>query len=213
MSYVVETNLLQRSFSDMAHSEKVAVIALHHSKMFSQGKRNDILEQIKILENPRGCAAAGTYAQVGHRLKSRDIVAKEYSLSRNTVARYLRIQHLVPGLKLKLDNGAIAFIPAVAVSFLKEDEQKMLLDCMDESGSNVDMKKANMLRQLSTQGKLDKDSMLKTLSGCASPPKPHKAPAIKLSKTVFAKYFKPTQSTKEIQKIIEKALEMYFKGS
>ena len=73
MAYVVETNLLQRSFSDMAHSEKAAVIALHHSKMFSQGKRNDILEQTKRLENPRGCAVAGTYAQVGHRLKSRDI--------------------------------------------------------------------------------------------------------------------------------------------
>jgi len=70
-----------------------------------------------------------------------------------------------------------------------------------------------MLQQLSTQGKLDKDSILKTLSGVASPPKPHKALAIKLSKTVFAKYFKPTQSTKEVQKIVEKALEMYFKGN
>jgi len=42
LMYVVETNLLQRSFTDMAHTEKAAVIALHHSKMFSQGKRNDI---------------------------------------------------------------------------------------------------------------------------------------------------------------------------
>ena len=40
MVYVVETNLIQRSFSEMKHSEKAAVIALHHSKMFSQGKRN-----------------------------------------------------------------------------------------------------------------------------------------------------------------------------
>jgi len=108
MAYAVEINLIQRSFSDVAHSEKAAVIALHHSKMFSQGKCNDILEQIKILENPRGCEIAGTCAQVGHKLKSRDFVASEYNLCRNTVARYLRIQHLIPGLKLKLDSGDIA---------------------------------------------------------------------------------------------------------
>ena len=50
-AYVVETNLMQRSFSDMLHSEKAAAIALHHSKMFSQGKRNDILEQLRKLED------------------------------------------------------------------------------------------------------------------------------------------------------------------
>ena len=50
--YVVETNLLQRGFADMSHSEKAAVITLHHSKMFSQGKRNDIIEQLKMLEKP-----------------------------------------------------------------------------------------------------------------------------------------------------------------
>lgn len=40
--YVIETNLLQRSFADMSHSEKAAVIALHHSKLFSQGKGSRI---------------------------------------------------------------------------------------------------------------------------------------------------------------------------
>lgn len=51
-AYVIETNLMQRSFLDMTPSEKAEVIALHHSKMFSQGKRNDIIEHLKMLENP-----------------------------------------------------------------------------------------------------------------------------------------------------------------
>jgi len=50
--YVIETNLIQRSFSELSHSEKAAVIALQHSKLFSQGKRNDILRELEALENP-----------------------------------------------------------------------------------------------------------------------------------------------------------------
>lgn len=63
--YVVETNVLQRSFADMLPSEKAAVLALRYSKMFSQGKRNDIIAELKMLENP-------TCGRDVHRLKSRD---------------------------------------------------------------------------------------------------------------------------------------------
>ena len=64
MVYVIETNLIQRSFADMTHTEKAAVIALHHSKMFSQGKRNDIVEQLKRLENPHEYEDNRTCTQV-----------------------------------------------------------------------------------------------------------------------------------------------------
>ena len=128
--YVIETNLMQRSFADMAHSEKAAVIAMQHSKLFSQGKRNDILEELRMLENPHEYRFGETCAQLGHKLKSREVVAKEYSLSRNTVARYLRINQLIPSLKTRLDNGEFAFIPAVTLSFLKETEQQLLDKCV-----------------------------------------------------------------------------------
>ena len=90
--YVVETNLIQRSFSDMTHTEKAAVIALHHSKMFSQGKRNDILEQIKMLENPHDYRDSETCGQIGERFRSDEKVAEMYNLSSRVVSRYLRIQ-------------------------------------------------------------------------------------------------------------------------
>lgn len=63
--YVIETNLMQRSFADMAHSEKAAVIAMQHSKLFSQGKRNDILAEFKMLETPHEYREDGTFPQVG----------------------------------------------------------------------------------------------------------------------------------------------------
>lgn len=50
--YVIESNLIQRSFSDLKISEQAAVVASRHSKMFSPGKRNDIIRELTLLENP-----------------------------------------------------------------------------------------------------------------------------------------------------------------
>lgn len=210
-AYVIETNLMQRSFSDMAHSEKAAVIALHHSKLFSQGKRNDILAELQLLENPHEDRENRTCAQIEHKLNARDLVAQEYSLDRNTVTRYLRIHKLTDALKDRLDNGNIPFIPAVTLSFLKDDQQLMLDKCMELNGFTVDMKKADLLRQYSEKGKLDKDAIYLILSGEAGQkPKPNRTPTVKVSKAVYTKYFQPDQPAKEVQEIVEKALEQYF---
>jgi ParB family chromosome partitioning protein len=210
MVYVIETNLIQRSFSDMAHSEKAAVIALHHTKMFSQGKRNDIIEQLKMLEKPHDSEENSTFRQVGEKLRSDGIIADMYSLSKKTVSRYLRIQHLIPALKTRLDDGVIAFVPAVQISFIKESEQKIIADCMDKNGISVDMKKADTLRQFSEKGKLDRDSVNRILTGTMVH-KPNRTPTVRVSKTVYEKYFKPNQPAKEVQEIVEKALALYFK--
>ena len=207
--YVVETNLIQRSFADMTHSEKAAVIALHHSKMFSQGKRNDIIEQLKMLENPHGNRENERSPQVGAKLRTDEKVGNTYSLSKNTVARYLRISKLIPALKTRLDSGGIAFLSAVTISFLKEGEQSILEKCIEKHGLSVDMKKAEVLRQYSEKGKLNGDSAYQILSG-ETVKKPNRTPTVKINKAAYAKYFKPNQSAKDIQGIVEKALEMYF---
>lgn len=79
--YVIETNVMQRSFTDMLPSEKAAVLALRYSKMFSQGKRNDIIEELKRLENPDYIRENSTCGSDCHKLKNRDKVGAEYSLS------------------------------------------------------------------------------------------------------------------------------------
>ena len=210
MVYVVETNLIQRSFVEMTYSEKAAVIALHHSQMFSQGKRNDILEQIKLLENPHRYNGNETLPQIGAKLRTDEKIGDKYSLSKNTIARYLRINKLIPKLKNLLDDGNINFIPAVTISFLKEDEQPILNEYIIRYKFSVDIKKAEIMRQYSEKNKLDGESIYKILSGETTQKKSNRVPAVKISKTVYAKYFQPEQSVKEIQEIIEKALQMYF---
>jgi ParB family chromosome partitioning protein len=206
---VIETNLIQRSFSDMSHSEKAAVLALHHSRLFSQGKRNDILIQLEMLDNPHEHNDNKTCSQVAHKLKSRDVVAKEYGLSKDTVARYLRINRLNLPLKKQLDDGGIAFMSAVILSYLDDAEQKLLADCLAKHNLTVDMKKADMLRKYSEKNRLDSDSIYRILSGSLSH-KPIRTPTVKISKAVFVKYFNSNQSAKEIQAIVEKALAMYY---
>jgi ParB family chromosome partitioning protein len=69
--YVVETNVLQRSFSDMLPSEKAKVLSLQYSNMFSQGKRNDIIEELKKLGNPHYNGENATSAPMGVEPKRR----------------------------------------------------------------------------------------------------------------------------------------------
>ncbi len=209
--YVIETNLIQRSFADMSHSEKAAVLSVRYSKLFSQGKRNDILEELKTLENLHDIKGNGTCAQVGHKLKSRDILAENYSLSKNTVARYLRIHQLVAGLKTRLDNGEILFIPAVTLSFLKEREQVLLDQCIELNSFKVDMKKADILRGYSERGKLDDETMYLIVNGeLGRPPKKKRFPAFKIKPKVYSLYFAPDQKATEVEEVIEKALKFYF---
>lgn len=211
--YVIETNLIQRSFSDMPHSEKAAVIATQHSKLFSQGKRNDILNALQSIEKSHCNNENGTSSQVAEKFHSDRKVAEMYSLSRDTVARYLRIYKLIAPLKARLDNDEFAFIPAVDLSFLKEQEQSLLDKCIDLNGFKVDMKKAGLLRQYSEAGKLSEDSIYLILSGeTKTAGKKRRSYAFKIKPVIYKKYFTEQLKPPEVVAIIEKALDFYFQN-
>jgi ParB family chromosome partitioning protein len=222
MVYVVETNLIQRSFADMSHSEKAAVIAMHHGKMFSQGKRNDILEQLRVLENPElvGYPAKataetptsledGVESDTGARTDEK--IGAMYSLSRNTIARYLRISQLNAPLKVMLDKSKITFLVAVELSFLNKQEQEWLSGCL-EDGFSVNAAKAATLREKSSEGTLGLNATKNILSGqtAATENKPRR---VKVRGELYDRFFKPEQSTKEVETIVEEALKLYFNES
>jgi ParB family chromosome partitioning protein len=216
MVYVVETNLIQRSFADMTHSEKAAVIAMHHSKMFSQGKRNDILEQLRAIENPEFKihelkTTDESEADTG--IRTTEKIGAMYSLSRNTIARYLRISQLNGFLKSLLDNGTITFLVAVELSFLAEEEQEWLKLLNSVLGDKfaVNASKAGQLRKHSKDGTLDKITMKNIVSGNAAVTE-NKPQKVKIDGEVYSRYFKPEQSAKEIESIVEEALAMYFEN-
>jgi ParB family chromosome partitioning protein len=209
--YVIETNVMQRSFADMLPSEKASVISLGHSKMFSQGKRNDIILELKMLENPQYIKEKSTSPLLGEKLHSDVQLGIEYGLSKNSVTRFLRIDKLTKALKKRVDASEIGMYPAVSLSYLSEDEQQKVEKVLSENKFKVDMKKTDMLRSYSESDKLDEKSAYQILSGEINrKPKSTTPPPVKIKHKIYSKYFPADTKASEIERVIDEALEKYF---
>lgn len=202
-TYVDESNLIQRGFNDLKISEQARIIARRYSEMFSQGKRNDIINEIRALN--------GESESNGN---SREKVAEEYGLGRNTIARLVRISKLCDGILAWLDKGQLAVRAGVELSYLTAEEQSTLLEINTADNNDMLMKiseaQARDLRVLSVDCKKENlelagNQMLKVLA--IKKKKPDKKIAI--SPNTYKKYF-TDKSNDEIQQIVEQALEMFY---
>lgn len=207
--YVIETNVLQRSFRDLLPSEKAAVLALRYSKMFSQGKRNDIIAELERLANPHDSKENETCGHDVHKSKSRDMVGADYSLDGRSVARYVRINELTSELKVRIDNGEIPIVAAVDLSFLMVMEQQMIDTVLSESEFKLDQKKAALLRSYS--GRLTPELTEEIISGVKNrKPKSPAPPPHKVKHTIYSKYFAPDVKQSEFERVVDEALALYF---
>jgi len=207
--YVVETNVLQRSFTDMLPSEKATVLALRYSKMFSQGKRNDIIAELKRLENPHNIKENSTCGSDFHKLKNRDKIGAEYALTGRSVANYIRADSLIVPLKRRLDTGECSLAVSVELSYLTKDEQQMIESVLSESEYKVNPQKSELLR--ANAGCLNAELVEQILSG-EKTKKPRSAtpPPVKIKSTVYSKYFPKDTKPSEIEKVVDEALALYF---
>jgi ParB family chromosome partitioning protein len=212
MLIVTETNLMQRSFADLSHSERALVLAKHHEALKSQGKRVDLIEEIKILLYADEISDEETFRHSGEKLNSDTKTGMEYGLSGRSVSRYLRINKLNEDLKKMLDEERVSFLAGVELSYLSEDNQIYLVDILNNSKYKIDTKVACKLRQLQKLGKLNESTMEKVLPGeVNAPPKvTNILKGVKLKPKVIKKYFNEKQTEKEVEEIIDKALDYYF---
>ena len=207
--YVIETNVLQRSFSEMLPSEKAAVLALRYSKMICQGRRNDIIEELKRLENPDEIRENGTGGSDFHRIKSRDALGAQYNLTGRSVATYLRINELSVALKIRIDDGEFTIAAAVQLSYLAQEEQQMVEAVLSENKYKVNEGKAVLLREYT--GKLTPERAEQILSGEFNrKPKKSTAAAFKVKPAIYKKYFTASITQKEFDSIVDEALALYF---
>jgi ParB family chromosome partitioning protein len=213
MLIVTETNLMQRSFSDMLHSERATALEQHHKALASQGKRTDILKEIETLLKADEIKDDETSRQVGEKLTSADETGKTYNLSGRSVSRYLRICNLIKELKDRLDIEEIPFTASVTLSYLTEEEQYIVEIIISEHNFKLDMKKAESLRDYSEGEKLDEETAYAILSGELYKKQTVNKPSpIKLKPKLINKFFAPETKQTEIENVIDKALELYFKS-
>jgi len=207
---VTETNLIQRSFADLTHSERAITLSMHHEAIKKQGKRTDLILEIENMLNASNINENETSCPLGTKFDSKRDIGERYDLSGRTVARYLRINKLLPVYKDRLDNGEIALRVDVTLSYLTEHEQQIVDDVLNSGNYKLDMKKAESLRQLSESNKLTYEAAENVLTGKGINKKPSRTAAIKIKPKVVSKFFTPEQKPQEIEETIEKALEFYF---
>lgn len=200
--YVIETNLMQRSFSDLEISEKAAVLKERYDKVLYQRQRDIIMEEVTKLE--------GVPLKGGHgdqHFKNRDEVGKEYGLSGSSVGRLLKVNDLIKPLRNKLDNGSVIFKVGIQISFLPESEQQLVYEQMMELHVKLTINMTIKLREHS--GELTEAMVRRYLTKTVEPK--DKPMNIKVPETISKKYF-AGKDQKAIEDIMEKALAAWFEG-
>lgn len=180
---MVDSNIQRESLlpSERAFAYKMKLEALRH-----QGERRDL-----------------TSSQVGMKLQTLEIIGQQAGDSRNQVHRFIRLTELIPPLLNLVDERKIAFKPAVELSYLKPEEQTILLDAMDSEQATPSLSQAQRLKQFSQQGRLSEDVMRAILSE----EKKMEVDRITLSNETLRRYFPRSYTPKQMEETILKLLE------
>ena len=185
---MVDSNLQRENLlpSERAFAYKMKLEAIKH-----QGARTDL-----------------TSVQIEQKLSARDQVAKEAGeRSGIQVMRYVRLTELIPELLDMVDEKKIAFNPAYELSFLKPDEQQMLVETMDYEQATPSLSQAQRMKKFSQDGKLSEDVMLAIMSE----EKKSDLDKVTLSSDTLRKYFPKSYTPAKMQETIIKLLEQWQK--
>lgn len=141
---MVDSNLQRENIlpSERAFAYKMKLEAMKH-----QGARSDL-----------------TSSQVGTKLRTDQVMAKELGESRNQIQRYIRLTNLVPDLLDLVDCKQISFNPAVELSYLSPEEQETFLQAMDEVQAAPSLSQAQRLKKLAQEGNFTMDAAREILN-------------------------------------------------
>ena len=145
-----------------------------------------------------------TSRQVGEKLLSVTKVSHESDDSERQVQRYIRLTSLIPELLAKVDEGRIAFNPAVELSYLSEEQQRQLLTAMETNQCTPSHAQAIQLKKAAQAGTLDAAA----IQALMRQEKPNQQEQIKLKREDFRSFFPPRYTNEEIRRDILKGLEL-----
>ncbi len=182
---MVDSNM-QRE--EILPSERAFAYKMKLDAMNRQGKRTDL-----------------TFSQVGMKLNSYEELSEQSGDSRNQIHRYIRLTYLIPELLEKVDNKKIAFNPGVELSYLKEEEQYALLDCIEYNDCTPSHAQTIIMKRLSQEGKLDTDKIDEILSQ----EKPNQIPKMRFNESRIRSVLPKNIDNDQIENFVVKAIEFY----
>lgn len=139
--------------------------------------------------------------------RSTEIVADGTGESYKQVQRYIRLTELIPELLDMVDERKLAFNPAVEVSYLKRDEQRMLLEAMDAEQTTPSLSQAQRLKKFSQEGRLTEGAM----SAIMSEEKKSDMDKVTLRSDTLRRYFPKSYTPKQMEQTIIKLLDVWQK--
>ena len=148
--------------------------------------------------------------QVGQNFEgktSRQQIAENSPDSATQIQRYIRLTELEPELQKMVDEGKIAMTPAVEISYLKPEEQKLLIETIDSEQATPSLSQAQRMKKLSQEGKLSDDTML----GIMTEQKKPETWDLKLPMDKIKKYFPRSYTPQRMEQTIIKLLEGWMK--
>lgn len=183
---MVDSNLQRESIlpSERAKAYKMKLDAIKR-----QGARHDL-----------------TSTQVAQKL-SVEKVAEEAGTSKDQVRRYIRLNELQPELQQMVDQGKIGMTPAVEISYLKPNEQRLLIETIDSEQATPSLSQAQRMKRLSQEGKLNDDSMLGIMMEQKKPENWN----LSLPMDKIKKYFPRSYTPQRMEETIIKLLESWMK--
>ena len=188
--FMVDSNIQREN---ILPSEKAKAYKMKMDAIKRQGARHDL-----------------TCTQVGHKLegkKSIQVIADEAGESRSQVQRYIRLTELSPPLQQMVDDKKIAMTPAVEISYLKPEEQELLVETISSEQATPSLSQAQRMKKLSQSGELNEDTMLNIMSEEKKP----EVDKIVLTTNTLRKYFPRSYTPRQMENTILKLLEAWTK--
>ncbi|MFQ7694075.1 MAG: ParB/RepB/Spo0J family partition protein [Christensenellales bacterium] len=184
---MVDSNIQREELlpSERAFAYKMKLEALKH-----QGARMDL-----------------TSCQVGTKLRADEKLAESVNESARTVQRFIRLTELISELLDMVDERKLTFNPAVEVSYLKRDEQRMLLEAMDAEQTTPSLSQAQRLKKFSQEGRLTEEAM----SAIMSEEKKSDMDKVTLRSDTLRRYFPKSYTPKQMEQTIIKLLDVWQK--
>lgn len=191
---MVDSNLQRESISPM---EKARAYKMKLEAIKRQGSRTDLHHTI---------TNESTCGQNVHKLKARDKVAENSDVSSRQIQRYVRLTELNEPLQNMVDEKKMGITPACEISYLKPEEQELLVETIDSEQAMPSLSQAQRMKKLSQEGKLNEDTMLEIMMEQKKPINRN----VVLSEDLLKRYFPRSFPQEKIEGIVIKLLDRWL---
>ena len=207
---VSEIPCIVRSLTDDEATIVMVDSNLQREKILPSEKAFAYKMKLEAMKRQAGRPSKENSVPVGQNFEgktSRELLAAKSPDSNTHIQRYIRLTELIPSVLQMVDDGKIAFRPAVELSYLSKEQQESLYSTMECEDCTPSLAQAIKMKEFSKDGKLTGEVILSIMQE----EKPNQREQFKIPKERISKYFAPGTPAQKIEDTIIKALELYRK--